>query len=136
MAVNKRLPVKWVRDKAKAAYQKDTECFICGADTNLDLHHLHSISVLLEEWCKDKGIVLNTDEDVIAIRDQFIAEHYIEIYKKVYTLCNDHHVKLHQVYGKSPGNHTANKQETWIYIQKDKFLGIYKAPESPFSKFL
>lgn len=136
MASNKRVPVKWIRDRAKAAYAKDTKCFICEADTDLDLHHLHSISVLLENWCKKKGIELNTDEDVIAIRDEFIAEHHTEIYDKVYTLCNTHHIMLHKVYGKSPANHTADKQEKWITIQRDKLLGTYVAPESPFSKFL
>ena len=36
----KRDPVKYIRDKAKSRYEKASECYICGADTELDFHHL------------------------------------------------------------------------------------------------
>lgn len=136
MATNKRLPVKWIRDRAKAAYNKDDACFVCGTNEDLELHHLHSISVLLEDWCKTKNIDVSSDEAVLAIRDQFISDHYDQIYNKVYTLCNTHHVLLHKVYGKSPANHTASKQEAWLKIQQDKFLGIHVAAPSPFDRFI
>lgn len=136
MATNKRLPVKWIRDKAKAAYEKDDVCFVCNTNVDLELHHLHSISILLEDWCNKHDISISTDEDVLAIRDEFIADHYDEIYNQVYTLCNKHHVMLHGIYGKSPANHTARKQEAWLKIQQDKALGIYVSPPSPFDKFV
>ena len=136
MATNKRLPVKWIRDKAKAAYEKDDVCFVCNTNVDLVLHHLHSISILLEDWCNKHNISISTDEDVLAIRDDFIADHYDEIYNQVYTLCNKHHVALHGIYGKSPPNHTARKQEAWLKIQQEKALGIYVSPPSAFDKFL
>ena len=136
MATNKRLPVKWIRDKAKAAYEKDDVCYVCNTTENLELHHLHSISILLEDWCIANGISIESDEEVLAIRDEFIAAHEDEIYNKVYTLCNKHHVQLHKIYGKSPANHTASKQEAWLKIQQEKALGIYIAPPSPFDKFI
>ena len=35
----KRDLVKYVRDKAKSGYQKETQCFICGETDNLEFHH-------------------------------------------------------------------------------------------------
>lgn len=136
MAANKRIPVKWIRDKAKAAYQKGDECFICGTNMLLELHHLHSVTLLLETWCARKGYPLETDEQVIAIRDEFIAAHADELYNQVYTLCNEHHVKLHNIYGKIPNLGSAPKQHRWLQIQRDKHNGIVSASASPFAAFL
>lgn len=136
MAVNKRIPVKWIRDAAKKAYVKQDKCFVCGTTENLELHHLHSISVLLEDWCKKHEVDISTDEAVLAIRDQFISEHKHEIYDLVYTLCNAHHVKLHGIFGKSPANFSVGRQEKWLSIQKAKAEGTYEATPSPFTKFI
>lgn len=119
---NNRIPVKWVRDKAKAAYEKKSQCFICDTDKDLELHHLHSITVLLESWADRKGYDISTDEGILAVRDEFIAEHKIELYDMVYTLCNHHHVALHGVYGKAPQPGSEAKQARWIGIQREKFL--------------
>lgn len=121
---NKRIPVKWIRDKAKGAYEKDNHCFVCNTETDLELHHLGSITLLLEKWCNEKNIVLKTDEDVLEIRDEFIADHHKELYKDVYTLCNPHHVLLHSVFGKAPALHSVEKQRNWLEIQKSKKTGI------------
>lgn len=117
---NNRIPVKWVRDKAKAAYDKKDTCYICGTGVDLELHHTHSITVLLENWAHKNGYNISTDEGILAVRDLFIEEHRKEIYDDVYTLCNKHHVKLHSVYGKKPELHTADKQTRWIEVQKAK----------------
>jgi len=117
---NNRIPVKWVRDKAKAAYDKKDTCYICGTGNDLELHHTRSITILLEKWAQDKGYDISTDEGILAVRDQFIAEHNKEIYQDVFTLCNRHHVKLHSVYGKKPALATADKQARWIETQKAK----------------
>jgi len=99
---NKRIPVKWVRDRAKAAYEKKTECCVCGSVTDLELHHLHSVTILLDKWSEAKGYDISTDAGILAVRDEFIDEHRVELYDQVYTLCNRHHVALHSVYGKAP----------------------------------
>ena len=52
---NKRIPVKWVRDRAKAAYEKKTQCCVCGSATDLELHHLHSVTILLDKWSEARG---------------------------------------------------------------------------------
>lgn len=115
-----RIPVKWIRDGAKSAYTKDTHCFVCATTQDLELHHLLSMTLLLERWCRVNNITLTTDEQVLAIRDEFIAAHHHEIYNQVYTLCNTHHVRLHQVFGKAPGLTTAAKQQRWLELQRDK----------------
>lgn len=138
MAENKRIPVKWIRDKAKAAYEKDSCCYICETKEHLELHHLNSVTLLLERWCASKGYSIDTDEQVVAIRDEFIEAHRVELYDEVYTLCNEHHVKLHGIYGKIPAIGSSKRQANWIQIQRDKLVG--KIPTnvspSPFSKFL
>jgi len=136
---NKRIPVKWVRDRAKAAYEKQLTCYICGCEQDLELHHLHSITVLLEKWADAKGYDINTDDGILAVRDEFIAEHRSELYDQVYTLCNRHHVALHSVYGKTPRPGSEPKQQRWIELQREKQVsgGVVKQPSygSFFSEF-
>lgn len=118
---NKRIPVKHVRDKAKSAYVKDPQCYICGTTHDLELHHTHSITILLDTWADRKGYDISTDEGILAVREEFIEEHKVEIYDKVYTLCNPHHVRLHGVYGKAPKPGSEPKQERWIELQREKY---------------
>ena len=121
---NKRIPVKWVRDRAKAAYEKQDHCFVCGTREDLELHHLQSITLLLNEWADRKSYDISTDEGILAVRDEFIEEHHEQLYDWVYTLCNTHHVKLHGVYGKAPTLASAPKQRRRLVIQKAKLLNI------------
>jgi hypothetical protein len=117
-----RIPVKWIRDRAKSAYDKKDHCYICGTDQDLELHHTHSITLLLERWIEKTGRDFSTDEAVLANRDEFIENHRVEIYEAVYTLCNRHHVNLHSIYGKAPALHTATKQGHWVETQKAKAM--------------
>lgn len=138
---NNRIPVKWVRDKAKAAYEKQGYCYICGTDKDLELHHTHSITILLEKWARINQFDISTDEGIIAVREQFIAEHHKEIYEDVYTLCNKDHVLLHSIFGKKPSPGSEPKQARWIEIQKEKYNTgqrnvILNVGHSMFSKFI
>jgi len=133
---NKRIAVKWVRDRAKRAYTKQDICYICNTTTNLELHHLHSVTVLLETWAAKMGYDISTDEGICTVRDEFIETHHTELYELVYTLCNPHHVALHGVYGKSPAPNTVSKQKRWIELQRDKQLtGTVKPVKSSGSFF-
>lgn len=120
---NHRIPVKWVRDKAKGAYEKQSFCYICGAVEDLELHHLHSITLLLNAWADGNNYDISTDEGILEVRDKFIEEHKVELYDLVFTLCNKHHVALHTVYGKKPSKASVPKQQRWIDIQKAKVNG-------------
>lgn len=137
---NKRIPVKWVRDRAKAAYEKKETCAVCGTTEDLELHHTHSITILLNTWAEKMKYDISTDEGILAVRDEFIDTYRKEIYDDVYTLCNKHHVALHAVYGKAPSVASANKQSAWIEKQRAKLTGIEdkKLPHpsiSPFARF-
>lgn len=116
-----RLAVKWIRDKAKAAYEKQDTCYICGTQQDLELHHVYSITRLLERWSEQKGYDVSTDDGILAVRDEFIAEHHRELYDLVYTLCNKDHVKLHGIYGKKPALGSETKQSNWIERQRLKY---------------
>jgi hypothetical protein len=120
---NNRIPVKWVRDRAKAAYDKKDTCCICGTGVDLELHHFNSITILLENWASAQKYDISTDDGILAVRDEFIAEHQNELYEQVRTLCNKHHVALHRIFGKAPPIGSAARQERWIGIQQDKFNG-------------
>lgn len=131
---NKRYAIKHIRDKAKKAYEKDDKCYICLTSDNLELHHTHSLTLLLKNWAHRNGHSIETDDEVLAIRDEFIETYHKEIYEDVYTLCNKHHVALHSVYGKSPDLASAKKQERWIEIQKAK-CADGEQPKGLFSSF-
>jgi len=138
---NKRIPVKWIRDKAKSAYEKQSQCYICNGTTELELHHLHSITHLLEVWAKSNNYDISTDSGILAVREEFISSHHREIYDLVYTLCNRHHVQLHGIYGKSPLPSSVAKQQHWIEVQRQKHTtgeSSYRnsSVPSPFSDFI
>lgn len=133
---NKRLAVKHVRDKAKSAYEKKSECYICGTTQDLELHHFYSLTLLLEKWSRERGYDISTDEGILAVREEFIADHKVELYDKVRTLCNKHHVALHKVYGKAPSLGSEPKQERWVEIQRQKHeQGTSNIPASSYGSF-
>ena len=113
----KRDIVKYVRDKAKSRYKKDTECYICGAKTQLDFHHFYSLTGLLNKWLKENDL---NPQYIQALREDFIDEHEDELYVQAVTLCNMHHKQLHSIYGKEPSLATAKKQMRWVNIQREK----------------
>lgn len=113
----KRDLVKYVRDKAKSGYEKGTECYICGSRERLDFHHFYSLSPLLHKWVRQKKLL---PENVMDFRDEFIEEHWAELYDHTVTICHDHHLQLHSIYGKDPSLATAKKQENWVEIQREK----------------
>lgn len=109
--------IKFVRDRAKSRYNKGTECYICAETENLDFHHFYSMTPLLTKWMKSNGY---RADQILDVRDEFIAEHEKEIYEETVTLCHTHHLKLHSIYGKHPSLGTAQKQKRWVGIQREK----------------
>ena len=113
--------VKYVRDKAKSKYKKGTDCYICGSTENLDFHHYNGLTELLEWWMKKQNITIETEEEILALRETFIEENYDEVYNQAVTLCHMHHMRLHTIYGKRPKLMTATRQQRWVEIQRDKY---------------
>ena len=105
-------------------------------------HHLANdcshITILLNRWADHKGYDISSDDGILAVRDEFIAEHRVELYDLVYTLCNKHHVSLHGVYGKAPAFGSEDRQKNWIEKQKAKAEGKTPIRDSLslFGKFL
>ena len=120
----KRDLVKYVRDKAKSKYKKASACYICGSTEQLDFHHFYGLTELLETWIKEKNIIIETDQDILELRESFIDENKTKLYKNTVTLCHKHHLRLHSIYGKRPKLITAEKQQKWVEIQRDKQYGM------------
>lgn len=116
----KRLPVKYIRDRAKSRYKKDSDCYVCATQDDLQFHHLQTVDILFNNWINKKGIVVNTTEDILGVRDEFITDHEYEMYEDTVTLCGKCHKKLHALYGQKPLLSTAPKQRRWLEIQHNK----------------
>ena len=117
----KRDLVKYVRDKAKSRYKKQTECYICGSTEELDFHHFYGMTELLDTWLRSNKITITTADEIMNLREPFIEEHTNEIYHEAATLCKAHHQRLHSIYGKRPKLVTAFKQKRWVNIQREKY---------------
>ena len=120
MARLKRIPIKYVRDRAKSRYVKDSKCYICGNDEKLDFHHYFTVDILFDNWLRKNKIIIESAEDVIEIRDEFITQHEYELFEYAVTLCKEHHKRLHTVYSQRPALSTAGKQERWVNKQRIK----------------
>ena len=117
----KRDLVKYVRDKAKSKYRKETQCFICGSQEKLDFHHFYGLTELLETWLRKNKITIESEADILALRERFIEEENKKVYDHAVTLCHEHHLRLHSIYGKRPKLITAKKQQHWVKVQRDKY---------------
>ena len=122
----KRDLVKYVRDKDKSQYKKSDNCYICGDTEHLDFHHYYGLTELLETWLKQKKIIIEKEQDILALRESFIDENYDKVYDYTVTLCHKHHLRLHSIYGKRPKLITAEKQNKWVEIQRDKQHGMVR----------
>ena len=117
----KRDLVKYVRDKAKSKYKKHPHCYICGETEDLEFHHLYGMTELLDTWLKSNNITVETADQIMDLREDFILQYKNEIYNEAATLCKAHHLRLHSIYGKRPKLVTAPKQRRWVEIQREKY---------------
>ena len=120
MSILKRIPIKYVRDRAKSRYSKEANCYVCGVDGSLDFHHLFTVDIMLDNWLRDNKIAIASAEDIIEVRDEFIESHTFEMFEYARTLCKGCHKRLHVVYGQRPSLATAQKQERWLDKQREK----------------
>lgn len=118
-----RTAIRWIRDGIKSNYVKGSECEVCGSTEDLELHHTHSVALVLQEYCQKEGISIEGKEDVLAMRDAFYKSHWQELVVDTLTLCNCHHKLLHQIYGAVPSLSTASKQRIWVERLKGKLSG-------------
>ena len=130
MAVNtnKRAATKHIRDGIKANYKKDCKCAICETDKELELHHYTTVSLLLKKYAIERNIPIVTDEQVLAMRDEFYETHWNELVEETVTLCNTHHKLLHKIYGREPSLASASKQVNWVLKMHGRTNGMDAVP--------
>lgn len=125
MSELKRVPVKAIRDFIKKGYKKDTKCYICRSEKQLELHHTYSLSELFHSWAQLNTInveAIKTFEEMDIIRIRFSQTHIEELsVKNSYTLCKQHHERLHNLFGQRYENRMVPKVKNWIEIQRGKY---------------
>lgn len=119
----KRTPIRYIRDGIKQQYNKGSCCEICGVSEDLEFHHYHTVAYLLEKYIQVNKLKVDTEEQILAMRDKFYKEYWYELVDDAVTLCNTHHVQLHRIYGQKPLLSTTEKQKQWVLKQKDKAEG-------------
>ena len=126
MAVNnnKRVATKHIRDGIKSQYNKGSCCEICSSSQELELHHYNTVSLLLKNYAKENGIPISTDDEVLAMRDDFYKVFKHELIVDTVTLCHDHHVDLHKLYSQEPPLSTASKQRHWVQTKNARLNGL------------
>ncbi len=134
---NARSAIRWIRDSVKQQYPKGNACEICGTGEDLEYHHYHTLSLMFERYCRDEGIVVKTDEDILAIRGEFAEKYWSEVVTDGVTLCSDHHKALHKVYGSKPELSTAEKQKNWVVRMgsKQNTVDVTERTDSQLNRF-
>jgi len=121
----KRLPLKYIRDSIKSAYKIKDVCYICGTNKDLELHHLHGLSQLWNEWCNENNIIISnivTVKEMNELRGRFSKDCEESLsHKYLFSLCKVHHLKLHTIYGQHYHNGLTPKILNWLERMKEKY---------------
>jgi hypothetical protein len=122
MTALKRLPLKYIRDYIKKDYKLRDCCYVCGSTSKLELHHIYSVSELFNNWCTANKIrVIDSEEFMLELRVKFASDCSDKLSNNnLYTLCDLHHKRLHNLYGQRYSNNMAPKVKNWLEIQKEK----------------
>lgn len=122
MAELKRELVKYIRDFIKKDYKIRDCCYICNSTEKLELHHLYSVSELFNKWCLQNNVKnITTENQIRELRVRFYEDCLPELNNNnLFTLCSEHHKRLHNLYGQTYPNYMAPKIKNWLEIQKDK----------------
>lgn len=137
----KRDAISLMRDGIKSQYKKASCCAICDNDQDLELHHYHTVSLLVKKFAKENQLDFNDSEVVLSNRTAFYDQYRHELVDDTVTLCVIHHQLLHKVYTKEPPLFSANKQKVWVERQREKILNPDAKPKtdtkpSGFARFL
>lgn len=144
MATNvkfKRDAISIMRDGIKSQYKRGSSCEICGVTEGIELHHYHTVSLLVKNFAKEFQLDFNDEETILSNRDKFYQKYWHELVEDTVSLCVHHHQQLHKVYTKEPPLFSASKQKTWVEKQHNKIMNPsreYNSPveESGFAKFI
>lgn len=131
MSVNKKYKrdaISMMRDGIKAQYKRGNHCEICGVGEGIELHHYHTVSLLVKNFAKQYQLDFSDEETILSNRDKFYQQHWHELVEDTVSLCVHHHRLLHKVYTKEPPLFSANKQKSWVEKQRNKIMN----PDSPY----
>ena len=118
----KRDVVKYVRDGIKSNYKKQDNCAICYSQHDLELHHYHSVKIVVDEFITANNLPEPvTEDDCVAIREALYKERWFELVDDTVTLCVEHHRELHKIYGVIPLLNTVDAQRNWVLKRNAKF---------------
>lgn len=125
MATNvkfKRDAISLMRDGIKSRYHKESCCAVCGTEDSLEIHHYHTVSLLVKKFAREMQLDFTDEETVLSNRSKFYETYEHELVVDTVTLCTTHHQRLHKVYTKEPPLFSAPKQKAWVEAQKNKLL--------------
>jgi len=114
-----RLFVKMVRDKTRKSLVKGDNCWVSGAESSLEIHHMYTLSSLVNDYLVNNNIFID-DTNKIQVREDFITSNYSEMHEQV-VLHKSIHKKLHSIFGTKYQNHIVPKVRLWLERQKDKY---------------
>ena len=114
-----RLFVKMVRDGTRTHLKEADKCYITGETEELEVHHLYTLSALVNEYVQKHNIAI-TDENKVEVRAEFIAAHPNEIQSQ-YVLAKRMHTKLHVIFGLNYPTHYVPKVLRWMDKQKERY---------------
>jgi len=116
----KRDAISLMRDGIKSQYKKDYHCKICDSGVDLELHHYHTVSLLVKKFAAEFQLDFTDEETVLSNRTAFYDKYKHELIEDTVTLCVEHQRLLHKVYTKEPPLFSATKQKGWVEAQRDK----------------
>lgn len=134
----KRDLIKYVRDGIKQQYSKANECAICSSNEDLELHHYHSVQLMVDEFLTINNLEEpKSEQECFAIRELIYKEKWFELVTDTVTLCFTHHRELHKIYGVSPPLKTTEQQRNWVIKRHDRFSNIIPVEKETgrFSRF-
>ena len=114
-----RLFVKMVRDKTRVKLESSGICYVSGVTEGVEIHHMHTLSALVNKYLTVNDIDLNKC-DKVKVRQDFIDSHQEEIQDQV-VLHKDIHKKLHIIFGLKYPEHLVPKVRRWLEKQKAKY---------------
>jgi len=122
----KRFPVKYIRDYLKKHYLIKTNCYICDKTTDLETHHLYSISDLFNQWLDKQQIKeINSVEEIMRARVVFAEQYAKELApENHYTLCKSHHTALHSLFGQNYDLYLVEKVKKWIEVKRNGAMDV------------
>ncbi len=116
--------VKFVRASAKTKYHKykKEECYICGCDKDLELHHNIPLSEVIAEYLKENSIKKPTNDE--SLRATILDARSNQIFgeSNLITLCRKHHRALHSLFGRTYNLKTSEKVVRYVQRQKEKMI--------------